>query len=301
MDVLKNTAGVTRAEQQKMAGKIATKMAKVGPVRDFGRTIAKSSLMGSSVLKARINVVGNAADVVASGMATYEDWVTDDRKAAVYHGVQAAGGLVSLVGYVMVGTVALAPLGAVLVFVGSAAGLVGSFGGALAKTTNLEKWLKFCEWGERADKEDEGEHEQAWAGGRPKDLCRMVGRQIRTLNDLLIGLQVDASSVSDDLQRPCVEVSVAVNMLAKEASIYLQVYVDGVEKRPFSVWKRGDERGPDGAFRERFRCDQASWVWVRVHSKPFGNDLWYPAKAIERSFHIQASWLHGPTKEGPSA
>jgi len=300
MDVLNNTAGFTKKQRDEMVGKVAHKMSKVGPVKDLGRRIAKRELMGSAVLKARINVVGSAAEMVSGGMSAYEDWITDDRKAGVYHGVQAFGGLISMAGYIMIASGGLAPLGAVLVFFGSAAGLTGSVGGALTKTTDLEKWLRFCEWGNKADVEGEGEHEQTWAGGRPLDLCRMVGRQIRTLNDIMIGLKVDATVEFDDTQHPCAEVAVTINMLAKEGTVYVEVDIDGVQKRPFSPWKRGaDARASDGTFRERFRFDKgASWVFVRVHAKPFGNDMWYPAKAIERSFPLAVSWIHGPPKDG---
>jgi hypothetical protein len=303
IDVLRTTAGMTSAEQSKIAKNVANKMVEIGPVRDKYRTFIKGPFMKHAALKGSINMVGSAAEMVSGSMTAYEDWITDDRKAAAYHGVQALGGFVSLAGYTLVATGLGAPLGAVLVFVGSAAGLTGSVGGALAKTTDLEKWLMFCEWGGKADADGEGEHEQTWAGGRPLDLCRMVGRQIRTLNEIVIGLKVDATVVFDDLQRPCAEVAVTINMLAKEGSVYLEVDIDGEQKRAFSPWKHGeDARASDGMFRERFRFDKgASWVFVRVHAKPFGNDVWYPAKAIEKSFPLTGSWLHGPAKEGESA
>jgi hypothetical protein len=300
IDVLRTTVGMMRAERRGIGKKIANKMVEIGPVRGRYRAFVKGSFMKQAALKGGINMVGSAAEMVSGSMTAYEDWITDDRKAAAYHGVQALGGLISLAGYTLVATGLGAPLGAVLVFVGSAAGLSGSVGGALTKTTELEKWLMFCEWGNKADVDGEGEHEQAWAGGRPMDLGRMVGRQIRTLNDIVIGLKVDANAVYDDFQHPYFEVTVTINALAKEGAVYLEVDIDGVQRRPFSPWKRGeDARASDGTFRERFHFEKgASWVFVRVHTKPFGNETWYPAQPVERSFPIVKTWIHGPPKDG---
>jgi hypothetical protein len=241
------------------------------------------------VAKGALGAASSFIDLATGGLALVDDVAVDDSKAAVFHGTQAAGGVISLVGYVLIATGGGAPVGAALVFLGSALGMAGSVGGNLAKSSDLENWMKYCQWGELAGKEGAGESVQSWAEGRPKDLHLMVGRQIRTLNTLIVGLKVDAVLVYDQIQHPSVEVTVHLNILADEGCIHLEVVIDGVVMRKLSPWKHGkDRRDADGAFRERFSAEDATRVNLRVHTDPFGGGhFWHPIRPLDKAVILQ--------------
>jgi hypothetical protein len=235
--------------------------------------------------KTALGVTSSFVDAITGVWTLTEDVKIDDSKAAVFHGIQAAGGVFSLVGYVLIATGGGAPVGAALVFLGSALGMAGSVGGNLAKSSDIENWMKYCQWGELAGKEGAGESAQSWAEGQPKDLHLMVGRQIRTLNTLIVGLKVEAALVYDQIQYPSVEVTVHMNILADEGCVHLEVVIDGVVMRKLSPWKHGkDRRDPDGAFREKFSAGDATRVELRVHTDPFGGGhFWHPQSALKTS------------------
>ena len=118
----------------------------------------------------------------------------------------------------------------------------------------------------------------------------MVGRQIRTLNTLIIGLKVDAALVYDQIQYPSVEVTVHMNILAEEGCIHLEVVIDGVVIRKLSPWKHGkDRRDPEGAFREKFSAGDATRVELRVRTDPFGGGhFWHPQDVLKKSVTLVA-------------
>ena len=241
---------------------------------------AKGLLRNTKVLGAGSSLV----DATVGAWAVATDVATNDNQAAAFHGVQAAGGVVALVGYILLATGVAAPVGALLVFLGSALGLGGSLGASVFKSSDIENWVKYCKWGVLAGKEGVGEEPKSWADGRPRDLHEQLGRQIRTLNALLIGLEVELTMVYDP-KRPEVEVVVHANMIADDGVIHLELIIQGLRMRKMSPWKRGKDRGPDGTFRERFSLGDAANVTAKVRLDPFGNGLfWHPAdKAHSKS------------------
>ena len=235
-------------------------------------------------VKGTLGAASALLDMASGSIALVDDADVGDSTTEWFHGAQAAGGVVSLVGYVFIATGGGAPVGALLVFVGSVLGTGGAIGANVTKSSSLQNWMKFCHWGRLAGERGLGEQPQSWADGPPRDLHLEVNRQIRTLNALLIGLEVDISMAYDP-NHPEVEVEVRANMIADDGVIHLELVIEGLRMRKLSPWKRGKERGPDGAFRERFSLGDAANVTVRVRLDPFGDGrFWHPAdKAYSKS------------------
>lgn len=226
-----------------------------------------------------LGIASSAVDAVVGGWAVLTDVETQDYTAAKFHGVQAGAGLLSMAGYIclLCATGGLAaPFGALCVLVGCALGMGASMGASMFKSSDMQNWVKFCRWGVLAGKDDVGIEPKDWAGGPPRDLHLLLDREIRTLNALLVGLRVELTMAYDP-NRPMVEIAVFANMIADEGCIHLELMVEGVRMRKMSLWKRGKERGPDGAFREKFSLGESTRVTVRVRADLLGGGrFWHP-------------------------
>jgi hypothetical protein len=215
-----------------------------------------------------LGVVSSGADIALGLWAISDDFKTHDEKAVKFHLAQAAGGAISAVGYIMLLTGFGAPVGALLVFLGSAGGFGGSLGANLFKTTDIEQWAKYCRWGVLAGKEGVGEEATSWADGVPKELYLQTGKQIRTLNSLLVGLRVDVTMAYSPTHSEA-EVEVHVAMCSDEGTIDLELVIQGVTVRKMSPWKHGKDRDQSGIVRERFPLGDGANVTARVRVKPF--------------------------------
>ena len=241
------------------------------------------SIVGGQGTKA-LGMVSSSMDIIIGVWSVAADVQNQEGQLVKFHGAQALGGAISVVGYFMMATGVGAPVGALFVFLGSALGLGGSLGATFSKSSDLENWFKFCKWGVLAGKEGVGgDDPKSWAEGLPRELCLQANRQIRTLSALLIDLQIDLSMVYDP-NHPEVEVVVHANMIASDGSIHLELTIEGVRMRKLSLWKHGTDRGPDGLFRERFSLGDAANVTVRVRIDPFGDgQLWHPQEPVKKS------------------
>jgi hypothetical protein len=244
------------------------------------RQLAKSFGRATKIL----GVASSSMDVVIGVWSVVTDVKNQEGQLVKFHGAQALGGAISVVGYLMMATGVGAPVGALFVFLGSALGLGGSVGASIFQTSDLEKWFKFCKWGVLAGKEGVGgDDPKSWAEGLPRELCLQANRQIRTLSALLIDLQIELSMVSHP-SHPEVEVAVHASMIAPEGSIQLELTIEGVKMRKLSLWKHGKDRDPDGLFRERFSLGNAANVTVRVRVDPFGDgQVWHPQEPMKKS------------------
>jgi hypothetical protein len=216
-------------------------------------------------------VLGYASSFADLGLglwAVLDDLETHDEGAVKFHAAQAFGGALAVAGYLLLGTGVGAPIGALLVFLGSAAGFGGSLGANLFKTTDIEQWAKYCRWGVLAGKEGVGEENTSWADGVPCELYLQTAKQIRTLNTLLVGLRIDVTMVYSPKSSEA-EVEVHVAMCSDEGSIELELIIQGVTVRKMSPWKHGKDRDQSGIVREKFPLGDGANVTARVRVKPF--------------------------------
>lgn len=212
--------------------------------------------------------VGSLADTVLGVWAITQDLETHDQQVVKFHAAQAFGGILGVAGYVMMATGFGVPVGALMVFLGSGFGFGGSLFGNLFRSTDIEHWAKFCRWGILAGKDGYGEEVTAWAEGVPKELYLQTGKQIRTLNTLLVGLSVDVTMVYSPMHSEA-EVEVHVAMCADDGTIDLELIIEGVTVRKMSTWKRGKDRDQSGKVREKFPLGTGANTTVRVRVKPF--------------------------------
>jgi len=230
---------------------------------------ANSKALAARPLASRaLGYASSFADLGLGLWAVLDDLEMHDEQAVKFHGMQALGGFLGVAGYLLLGTGAGAPIGALLVFLGSSIGFGGSLGANLFKTTDIEHWAKYCRWGILAGKEGVGEEVTSWADGVPRELYLQTAKQIRTLNTLLVGLHIDVTMAYSPKSSE-VEVEVHVAMCSDEGSIDLELIIQGVTVRKMSRWKHGKDRDHSGIVRERFPLGDGANVTARVRVKPF--------------------------------
>lgn len=253
-----------------------------------GKTLVPAVVgkMAQGTMTKWLGVGSSAVDALVGSLALCSDSDIQDGTAMYFHGAQVAGGIVSVVGYFLLMGGATAPVGALLVLAGTVIGMGGSVFGQVFKTPAIENWVKFCQWGILAGDEEHGKEDQDWANGKPQDLHGSIIRQLDTLNALLLGLRIEGELVFDQIQNPSLEVRVHANLLAEEASIHLEVVIDGRVIRKLSPWKHGkDTPDSEGAYCERFQAGDATNATLRVQVDLFGNKAfpYPPKKPMEKS------------------
>jgi hypothetical protein len=220
--------------------------------------------------------IGNASDASATG---------DDR-AALFHGATALGGAVGMVGYVV--SVVNPPIGAALVFLGSAVGAGGNIGAAIFHDSEFDEWLKFCRWGKLANDSEAGKSlgrdiERPWSEGPLRTLAGDLDRQIRTLNALVHKLKVDLKfTFTSDGKRLGIDVSASMEFLGNESTIWLEVMMNHRPIRPWSPWKKGSEAsGVQASFHEHFPGPDCRVASIRLRVDMFGDQKhWFPTKDV---------------------
>ncbi|MGB8297469.1 MAG: hypothetical protein WCG85_18740 [Polyangia bacterium] len=238
--------------------------------------------------KSTLGVLASAADLVVGIENASEANATADDRAALFHGATAVGGAVGIVGYVLLAGGATAPIGAALVFLGSAVGAGGNVGAAIFHDSEFDEWLKFCRWGKLANDPEAGKSlgrdiERPWSEGPLRTLAGDLDRQIRTLNALVHKLKVDLKfTFTGDGKRLGIDVSASMEFLGNESTIWLEVMMNHRPIRPWSPWKKGSEAsGVQASFHEHFPGPDCRVASIRLRVDMFGDQKhWFPTKDV---------------------
>jgi hypothetical protein len=257
--------------------------------------------VGKSVL----GMVSSVADIAVGWISADEAKSTGDKNAAFFHGATAVGGAIGIVGYALMASVAAAPIGAALVFLGGAIGAGGGIGAAIIHDTDLDEWMKFCKWGRMAGLPDAGRSqgkdiERLWSEGPLNTLHYDLDRQIRTLNTLIHRLKVDLKfRQSPDGHRMGIDVSASMQIVGDQTTMWLEVTMNGRAVRPWSPWKSGaDVSGVQASFCEHFSGPDCREAAIRLRVDMLGDQqYWFPAKDV---IATAKSDLFGPEVFAPA-
>jgi hypothetical protein len=263
--------------------------------------VKKPVRVGKSVL----GMVSSVADLAVGLMNADEAKATGDKNAAFFHSSTAVGGAIGIVGYALMTSVAAAPIGAALVFLGGAIGTGGGIGAAILHDTDLDEWMKFCKWGRIAGLPDAGRShgkdiERSWSEGPLNTLHHDLDRQIRTLNILIHRLKVDLKfRLSPDGHRMGIDVSTSMQIVGDQTTMWLEVIMNGRTVRPWSPWKSGaDASGVQASFHEHFSGPDCREAAIRLRVDMLGDQqYWFPAKDV---IATAKSDLFGPEVFGPA-
>jgi hypothetical protein len=239
-------------------------------------------------IKSIFGAVASATDLFLGIENAGEAGATGDDRAALFHGATAVGGAVGIVGYVLLAGGATAPIGAALVFLGSAVGAGGNIGAAIFHDSEFDEWLKFCRWGKLANDPEAGKSlgrdiERPWSEGPLRTLGGDLDRQIRTLNALIHKLKVDLKfTFTSDGKRLGIDVSASMEFLGNESTIWLEVMMNHRPIRSWSPWKKGSEAsGVQASFHEHFPGPDCRVASIRLRVDMFGDQKhWFPTKDV---------------------
>jgi hypothetical protein len=238
--------------------------------------------------KALLGATASAADVYLGLENAHEAKSTGDDRAALFHGATALGGAVGVIGYLMMAGGATAPVGAVLVFLGSAMGTGGGIGAAIFHDSDLDEWVKFCKWGRlatdpKAGKDGDKDIERPWSEGPLRTLSDDLDRQIRTLNNLVHRLKVELKfAFTGDGHRLGIDVLMSMQFLGDKSTVWLEVTMNGHTVRPWAPWKTGASANDVRAsFHEHFHGPDSRAASIRLRVDMFGDRThWFPSKDL---------------------
>jgi hypothetical protein len=270
---------------------------------DFANVNTHKTLV--RVGKSALGMVSSAADIAVGLMNADEAKSTGEKNAAFFHSTTAVGGAVGIAGYVLMAFGGTAPIGAALIFLGSAIGTGGGIGAAILHDTDLDEWTKFCTWGRMVGVPDAGKSggkdiERSWSEGPLNTLYFDLDRQIRTLNTLIHRLKVDLKfRLSPDGHRMGIDVSASMQIVGDQTTMWLEVTMNGRTIRPWSHWKSGaDISGVQASFHEHFPGPDCREAAIRLRVDMLGDQqYWFPAKDV---IATAKSDLFGPEVFGPA-
>jgi len=247
------------------------------------------ALVKKEARKAVFGAVASAADALLAIGNASDAKATGDDRAALFHGATALGGAVGVVGYLfLVAVSGTSPIGAALVFLGSAVGAGGNVGAAIFHDSEFDEWLKFCKWGKLANDQNAGkslgrEIARPWSEGPLRTLAGDLDRQIRTLNALVHKLKVDLKfTFTNNGKRLGIDVSASMEFLGNESTIWLEVMMNHRPIRPWSPWKKGSQAsGVQASFHEHFPGSDCRVASIRLRVDMFGDQKhWFPTKDV---------------------
>jgi len=143
----------------------------------------------SDALKGGLGAISGFADVISGitgGMEAFD--FADPKSLALNGGIILGGGLAIIAGICLApGAAVAAGVAAVAAFVAAGSYLLNT----LLADDHVTTWLKFCSWGKRRGEMSLFGSRPKWLDGEPGELYLSVDRQLKTLQDMVHGLNFE--------------------------------------------------------------------------------------------------------------